>query len=241
MSAQTKLAVTELKLYLREPAAVSATMGLPLLIVVSFGLLVHPGSNTDSIVTYFPGMAIAFSLAILSLNLLPSILAGYREKGILRRLATTPVHPSKLLVAQLAVSMVVAVAMAAVVVVVGRFAIGFSVPAQLPGFLLAFVLGALSLFAVGLLIAAVAPSSRAATGIGMLVFFLNMFAGGVFVPRETLPDFLNRVGDFVPLGAAMTSMRDAWSGTFPQPLHLLVMATITVVFGLAAARLFRWE
>ncbi|AHH95826.1 ABC transporter permease [Kutzneria albida] len=236
-----RMAFTEFKLYLREPASVAATLGLPLLIVVSFGLLINPGTDTSSLVTYFPGMAIAFSLAILSLNLLPTILANYREKGILRRLSTTPVPPASLLLAQVAVSFAVALAMTLIVVVVGHFVIGFTVPAQLGGFLLAFVLGTLSLFAVGLVIAAIAPSGRAATGIGMLVFFLNMFAGGVFTPRETLPDFLNRIGDFLPLGAALTAMRDAWSGSFPQPLHLLVMATITVVFGLAAAGLFRWE
>jgi ABC-2 type transport system permease protein len=118
---------------------------------------------------------------------------------------------------------------------------GFPPPAQPLGFVLAFVLGALALFAVGLLVAAVAPTGRMATAIGMLLFFVNMFTGGVFTPREALPGFLNRIGDFMPLGATMQAVRDAWDGHFPQLLHLGVLATITVVFGLAAARLFRWE
>jgi ABC-2 type transport system permease protein len=239
MSAQTRIAVSELRLYLREPAAVAATLGLPLLIMVSFGLLITPGDN-NPIYTYFPGLAISFSLAILSLNLLPTILAGYREKGILRRLYTTPVHPSKVLIGQLLVSCAVAVAMAVVVVVAGRL-IGFPLPGQLLGFALAFVLGSLSLFSVGLLVAAVAPTARIATAIGMLLFFVSMFTGGVFTPREALPGLLNRIGDFMPLGATMEAIRDSWSGHFPQPLHLIVLATITVVFGLASARLFRWE
>lgn len=239
MSAQTRIAVSELRLYLREPAAVAATIGLPLLIMVSFGLLITPDGG-DPIYTYFPGLAISFSLAILSLNLLPTILAGYREKGILRRLRTTPVHPSKVLIGQLLVSCAVAVAMGVVVLVAGRV-IGFPLPAQPLGFLLAFTLGALSLFSVGLLVAAVAPTARIATAVGMLLFFVNMFTGGVFTPREALPGFLNRIGDFMPLGATMQAVRDSWSGHFPQLLHLVVLATITVVFGLASARLFRWE
>ena len=158
MSTQLRIAGSELRLYLREPAAVASTLGLPLLIMVSFGLITTP-NHADPIYTYFPGLAISFSLAILSLNLLPTILAGYREKGILRRLYTTPVHPSKVLIGQLLVSGAVAVAMAAVVVVAGRL-IGFPLPAQPLGFALAFVLGALALFSVGLLVAAIEPTAR---------------------------------------------------------------------------------
>jgi ABC-2 type transport system permease protein len=238
MSAQLRIAGSELRLYLREPAAVAATLGLPLLIMVSFGLIITP--DGDPIFTYFPGLAVSFSLAILSLNLLPTILAGYREKGILRRLHTTPVHPSKVLIGQLLVSCTVALAMLVVVVAAGAI-IGFPPPAQPLGLALAFGLGALALFAVGLLVAAIAPTARIATAIGMLLFFVNMFTGGVFTPREALPGFLTRIGDFMPLGATMQAVRDAWDGHFPQLLHLGVLATITVVFGLAAARLFRWE
>jgi len=239
MSAQMRIAATELRLYLREPAAVGATLVIPLLIIVAFGLVVTPGDG-DPILTYFPGLAISFSLAILSLNLMPSILAGYREKGILRRLYTTPVHPSKVLIGQLLVSCAVAVALAAIVVGVGT-AIGFPLPGQPLGFALAFVLGCLSLFSLGLLVAAIAPTARIASGVGGFLFFVSMFLGGVITPREVLPGFLGQIGDYTPLGATMAAVRDSWAGHFPQPLHLAVMATITVVFGLASARLFRWE
>jgi ABC-2 type transport system permease protein len=239
MSAQLRIAAAELRLYLREPAAVVATLVLPLMIILAFGSIVTP-SDPDPLITYFPGLAISFSLAILSLNLMPSILAGYREKGILRRLYTTPVHPSKVLIGQLLVSCAVALAVAAIVIGAGA-AIGFRLPGDLLGFALAFVLGCLSLFSLGLLVAAIAPTGRFATGIGSFLFFVSMFLGGVFTPREALPGFLSRIGDYTPLGATMAAVRDSWAGHFPQPLHLAVMATITVVLGLASARLFRWE
>lgn len=239
MSAQTRIAASELRLYLREPFAVGTTLVVPLMIIVGFGLLITPG-DPDPILTYFPGLAISFSLAILSMNLMPTILAGYREKGILRRLYTTPVHPSKVLIGQLLVSCAVALTLAVIVVGVGT-AIGFPLPGQPLGFALAFVLGSLSLFSLGLLVAAVAPTARVASGVGGVLFFVSMLLGGVFTPRETLPGFLSQVGDYTPLGATMAAVRDSWAGHFPQPLHLVVMATITVVCGLASARLFRWE
>ena len=43
--------------------------------------------------------------------------------------------------------------------------------------------GMSSLFAIGLLVAAVAPSSRVATAVAIPMFFVVMFLGGVYLPR----------------------------------------------------------
>ena len=51
----------------------------------------------------------------------------------------------------------------------------------------AFLLGMTSLFAIGLLVAAVAPSNRAATAIAIPMFFAVMFLGGVYLPRVVPP------------------------------------------------------
>ena len=57
-----------------------------------------------------------------------------------------------------------------------------------------------SLFALGLLVAAVAPTTGAATAIVLPMFFAVMFLGGVYLPRWLLPDVLVRIGDFTPPG-----------------------------------------
>ena len=132
---------------------------------------------------------VGFVLAMLAISVLPSYLATYREKGILRRLSTTPVRPSRLLQAQLAMGL--AMALGAVTLVIGRRRRRRSTPpcpSSPLGFLVAFVLAAASLFAVGLLVAAVAPSGKAAAGIGTVLFFPLMFFAGLWVPREAMPD-----------------------------------------------------
>jgi ABC-2 type transport system permease protein len=241
MSGAGTLTFTELKLFLRDPGAVIAAIALPVAIVVVFGVIANPGGDTDPIMTYFPTMALALGLAQLALNLTPTTLAGYREKGILRRMSTTPVHPSKMLTAQLLISVGLAVVAAALVTLVGHFGFQFELPQHVPGFLAAFFLGCAALFSVGLLVAAIAPSARVATGIGVGLFFVSLVFGGIFMPAETLPPFLVRIGDFTPLGAMMQSLRGAWGGTMPEPLHLAVLAGYAIVAGLAAAKLFRWE
>ncbi|CAM3326780.1 ABC transporter permease [Kibdelosporangium persicum] len=241
MSGTGTLTFTEFKLFLRDPGATIATIGLPVAIVVVFGLIAQPGSGTDPIMTYFPAMALALGLAQLALNVTPTTLASYREKGILRRMSTTPMRPARLLTAQLLISIGLAVAAAVLVVLVGHLGFRFTLPQNFGGFVAAFLLGCAALFAVGLLVAAVAPSARVATGVGVGLFFVSLVFGGVFMPAETLPPFLVRIGDFTPLGAFMQSLRASWGGTMPEPLHLAVLGGYTIVAGLAAARLFRWE
>lgn len=241
MAATGTLTLTELKLFLRDPASTIVAVVLPIAIVVVFGMIAQPAGSDDSIMTYFPTMALSLGLAQLALNLTPTTLAGYREKGILRRMSSTPMPPTRMLVAQLLISVGLAVVAMVLVVAVGHFGFRFDLPQHLPGFLAAFALGCAALFSVGLLVAAVAPSARVATGIGVGLFFVSLVFGGIFMPAEMLPPLLVNVGDYTPLGAAMQSLRASWGGTMPEPLHLAVLGGYTIVAGLAAARLFRWE
>lgn len=110
--------------------------------------------------TLIAPISIAVLLGMLALNVLPTYLATYREKGILRRLSASPVHPSTLLTAQLLVQLAAAAVVVLLLVGVGTIGLGMPAPGNLIGFLISLMLGVASLFAVGLLIAAVAPSGR---------------------------------------------------------------------------------
>jgi ABC-2 type transport system permease protein len=235
------LTVTEFKLFLRDPASTIITLALPVALVVVFGVVAHPADNNDPILTYFPTMALCLGLAQLALNLTPTTLAGYREKGILRRLSATPMPPSRILLAHLVIALALAAVGVVLVILVGHLGFGFQLPQHLGGFLASITLACTALFSVGLVIAAVAPSARVATGIGVGLFFASLVFGGIFMPAETLPPFILRIGDYTPLGAAMQSLRASWGGTMPEPLHLAVLGGYTVVAGVLAARTFRWE
>jgi ABC-2 type transport system permease protein len=180
-------------------------------------------------------------LAVLALNALPATLASYREKGILRRLSTTPVAPSQLLRAQLVINAAVAAITLILLVVVGRFAFAVGLPRQVSGFLVAIVLAGAALFAIGLAIAAAAPTARVALVVGQILFYPLMFFAGLWVPRATMPDALRRISDFTPLGAAAQALQDSMQGRWPLLLHLTVLAAYAALFGLLAVKWFRWE
>jgi len=56
-----------------------------------------------------------------------------------------------------------------------------------------------------------------------------------------MPATLRQIGDFTPLGAGVQALQDAAAGTWPHPLHLIVLAAYVLVFGAVASVVFRWE
>jgi ABC-2 type transport system permease protein len=169
------------------------------------------------------------------------MLASYREKGILRRMSTTPVRPSLLLGADAAVMVAVTAVALALIAIVGNVAFNVSPPRQVIPFVITLVLAMIAMLALGALIASIANTARIAAAIGTLAFFPMMFFAGLWVPQATMPAALRHVSDYTPLGAAVAAIQQTMRDQWPSPAHLIVLAVYAVVLAFAAARLFRWE
>ncbi|RAY14366.1 ABC transporter permease [Actinomadura craniellae] len=242
-----QIILTEARLYLRDHMTLFFVFALPLGMLLIFGLpeevrkpLPELGGQTplDSLL---PSGMTAIAFAIVAAFALPGALSAYRQQGVLRRLRTTPVGPARLLLAQLVVNLVAALASLVLMIAVGAAVLGIPLPRHLPGLLAACVLGLAALFAIGLLISAVASGPTSAGMLGALVVFPSMFFAGIWLQKHDMPDLLRRASDFTPLSAFRESLQDAWTGTAPDPLHLLTLAVTAALCGFAAARLFRWE
>ena len=235
--------VTEAKLLLRDPISWLAAIALPSVILLIFGGIFPPQPDPAlggmRWLDLFVPSLVVISTATLAIQTLPIRLATYREKGILRRLSTTPAHPSRMLAAQLVIYTTTAVIGLILLVITGRVAFGIPLPVNPLAYTAAFALGMAALLAIGLVVAAVAPSSRTATAIAIPMFFAVMLLGGVYLPRYLLPEVLITIGDYTPPG--VQGLQDAWLGAAPQLLPLAVLAGITLVGGFIASRLFRWE
>jgi ABC-2 type transport system permease protein len=239
-----RLTRTELRLFVREKAGPAFAIALPLALLTVFGNIPyyhrHRIGGSTLLELYVPILA-SFVLATLSFNWVPAAMAGYREKGVLRRLRTTPVGPARVLAAQLLVSLATAAVAVAAVLLVARLAFGVPLPRQAAGYLAGLVLAALALMAIGLFVAAVSPNGRVANAVGATLFYVMMFSAGLFLPIAAMPPLLRHISRAAPLGAAAQALTDATQGHWPHALQLLTLAGYAVVFGAAAVRSFRWE
>jgi ABC-2 type transport system permease protein len=241
-----RLALTELRLFTRERARFVARLGLPIVLLVIFGSIpfytqARRSLQGHSLFEAYVPILIAYSLAIISLTALPMVLADYRDKGVLRRLQTTPAGASRVIGAQLLAYLAVVAVTVVLILAVARIGYGVFLPREVAGFIVAALLAAGALICVGLLIAAVSPSAQAAQAIGTILFFPLMFFAGLFFPIPVMPSFLRHLSHATPLGAGVQALQDAWLGHWPHPLQLLTLAAYLVVCGIAAARLFRWK
>jgi len=244
MNELVALVRTEAKLLFREPITWLAAIALPTAVLLIFGTMFasappDPDLGGLRFIEVFVPSLVVITLGTLGIQTLPIRLATYRERGVLRRLSTTPAHPLRLLIAQLITYLVTAVVALLLLIVVARVAFDVPVPRDPLAYLAAFLLGMSSLFTVGLLLAAIAPSARVATAIAIPLFFAVMFLGGVYIPRVALGEGLMRIGEFTPPG--VQGLQDAWMGTAPALLPLVGMAVLTLVGGAVAVRAFKWE
>ncbi|MGF1665782.1 MAG: ABC transporter permease [Acidimicrobiia bacterium] len=243
----TKLVITESKLFVRDRAALFWGLAFPAVVFVALGAF-FPGFRDPvpeiggrRLIDLYAPIVLVLALATVAFTTLPVMLATYREFGILRRMRTTPVHPGRLLAAQLGVHVAVATAAMLLTLTIGVLAFDIELPANMLGFVAVFVLAAASMLAMGLFIGSVAKTASAGQGIGMAVYFPMLFFAGIYFPREGMPESLRRVSDFTPAGAAVQAMSDVWAGAGPSLSSVAVMAGFAVVAGGVAARLFRWE
>jgi ABC-2 type transport system permease protein len=243
-SAFRNLTVIEARLLAREVVPLLWGVGFPMVLLTVIGTF-SGGADSSlggiSLVAAYVPVLVAFSCATFALQGLPTVLAGYRERGILRRLNATPVGAGRLLGAQLTVNLSVTLIGCAGILVVGAAAFGVPLPGQPAGFVLAFGLTAAAMIGLGLLVASLARNGRVAGAAGTMLFLPLMFFAGLWMPQATMPAALRTVGDDTPLGAAVAALSRSMAGQWPSAASLAALAGYAVVFGLLAWRLFRWE
>jgi ABC-2 type transport system permease protein len=233
------------KLSLREPYALGPGIGLPVVLLVVFGLISKAvagnvgGSGLTVIDLYVPTLII-ISFTVISISL-PNTLVRDREIGWLRRISTTPLHPSRLLAVQLLVDVILA-ALAIVIILVGGTQIfGAPLSVGIGWFILSIVLAIVEIFSIGLVVVALAPTQTVAQSLGGVLLFLLLFLTGLWIQPVQAGVPLRDIMWYSPGGAAGRALLYSVFNARPPLETLLTLVGYTVVFMYVAVRYFRWE
>lgn len=234
----------ELKLFMREPAAVVFTLALPILLLVlngAAGNVPVPELDGAGVIDVLVPGYIALVIATLGLMQLPGVLAGYREQGVLRRLEATPVRPGIILLAQLLVQGLVATVGLIMLIALGTLAFGLHAPQAPWATLGAYVVGLLGFCAFGFVVAALTPTARTTNAVASALYFPMIFLSGTTWPREALPDWAVRVGAALPLTYVVEALKEPWIFGRSNLVALAVLVAMLVMGTAVATRLFRWR
>jgi ABC-2 type transport system permease protein len=241
MSTLAKLVWIEVKLFAREPIAVVFAFAFPLVVLLVLAGVF--GSEPDSsfggvagIDYYVPGY-LAVVIASIGLIALPVHLASLRERGVLRRLRASSVPMAGVFGAQTVVHVAMAVLGGALLLVAASLVYDVHPPASVAGVALGFGVGALSFVALGLLLGSLAPTARAAQGIGLVLFFPMWLLSGAGPPRAVMTQTMHQLSDVLPLTRVVTAIQEPWLGTGSNISELIVLAALFT----AAVALTAWR
>lgn len=245
---------TEFRLFRREPLSVVFVLAYPLMMMmllaavfgnsqadarqVENGMLTWRGATPAN---YYTAASVAGIVAALGLMTLPITLAGYRERGILRRFHASSVSATTMVSAQLTLALLTFAGGAVVLCLVARLGYDAMLPHDLLGVAVAIVAGTAAFGAVGLLLATMLRTSRSALGIGLLLFFSLWLISGTGPPRAVLPAGLRDVGGLLPLAHLVIAVQDPWFGRGWSGTDLAVLVAYAVGAGIPALWLFRWD
>jgi ABC-2 type transport system permease protein len=243
-----KLTWIEIKVFLREPLGAFGTIGIPVLMYVVLGRIVtsRPASSafaTGGLSAVHLPVLVALLISINAVLSLVTIIAIYREGGILKRLRATPLRPQTILTAHVVVKLLLTAATLALMLLAGRRYIPAGAHVPWFSFTIALLISTWSILSIGFLIASIVPTARFAQPIGAIILYPMLAFSGLFVPIEILPPVLHAVARALPLTYCVSLLQGIWIGD-PWSAHIGDIAALAAVFFICtalSAKVFRWE
>jgi ABC-2 type transport system permease protein len=240
----------ELLMFWRNRQSRFFTVALPVIFLLIFASIWRgdtvtvAGGTIDESVYYVPGIITLGIVSAAFNNLVISVTAS-RESGILKRRRATPVPAAVLIAARALTAMVVALAMTAILLLIGWAAFGATVPARTaPALVLAVLVGAAAFCCLGFAVASVISNADSAQPLTQAIILPLYFISGVFIPLSTMPGWLTDIASYFPVRHLAESLLTAYNphttGDGVAWAHLGIVALWGVTGLLVALRRFSW-
>lgn len=235
---------TELKLNIRNMNMVIFAVIMPVVVLVILGFIYQTKpAFSGAEYTFLESAVCTISICAGGLMGLPLVVAGYRERKILKRFRVTPISPVMLLgveftiyVLYAAVSMVLVFPMAAVFW-------GVRLPGSPAVFLGSWLLTMVSTLSIGMMVGGIAKNEKMASVIACLLYFPMLIFSGATLPFEVMPEMMQKIVALFPLTQGIQLMKAAFLGIHMESVWIpaAVMGIVTILCAGMAVKFFKWE
>ena len=247
MTALIRQANFDLLIFRRNPAATFFTVILPIIFLLLFTSIFGNEIDDDGVraaTGYVPGILALAIVSATGVNLAITMTTR-RERGVLKRVRSTPVPSWVFIASQALAGFMLSVIMTVVIVLIGRvlFEVSLNVDG-IPSLIITVFVGAISFAAIGLALTSIIPSEDAAPAVTNAVFLPLYFISDVFIIGTDTPDFIQQLGNIFPVKHLSNALQESFDPTatsapFPWE-NWLVIAAWGAVCAVIAARTFRW-
>ncbi len=184
--------------------------------------------------------------AILSLGIFgpTSAYPRLKQRGVLRRYRTTPIKVWQYFLANVVSNSVYGLISVGAMFAAAMVFFDLNVKGNILAIIAFILLSTIVLFGIGLAVGGWAKNENQAAPLANLLAFPMMFLSGSFFPRFLMPDWLQKISDFLPLtpvidGARLLVTEGKTLVDIAPQIGLL--AVWGVIVYLIAFRVFRWE
>jgi ABC-2 type transport system permease protein len=172
-------------------------------------------------------------------------LVTWRQKKVLRRLRLAPVDTGTVLGARVGVSILIALAQAAIFIAVGSLPFfGLQLANYWWMIIPLLVAGTLAFLSLGMIAGAFTKTPEAASAVANLIVLPMAFLSGSFFPLQGAPGWLDAVSKLLPMRHLVDGMLDVMvRGKGPVDVlpQLGILVAFAAVVGTIAVALFRWD
>lgn len=190
---------------------------------------------------FFPN-TLAVSLLWMSLFATALPLVKQREKGALVQMKATPLSPITFMMGSILARLFIGLLQSGLFIAAGLIALELPVLDRLSLFIMAVIIGNLTLVFMGYMIASISRNMQSADAVSQVFNFGMMFLSGVFFTKEMLPDFFQKVSYAIPLTYMADLFRQlmtGYEGMFPIWLDFAVLAGFGILFAILSLWFFR--
>jgi ABC-2 type transport system permease protein len=188
-----------------------------------------------------PGL-VGFSILVSPMFSLVNISSEYKRVKLFKQLSLTPLTKMEWLASKVLFYILLSVTSFLLMVAVGVLAFGAHVVLSL--WLIPFlVLGPMLFASLGMLVGTISKSTETASVVGNIITFPMMFLSGTFFPISLMPVYLQQFSHVLPLFYIIDGLNGVmiYSNYLQAATDLVVVMVITIVFFMAAVRLFKWR
>jgi len=167
----------------------------------------------------------------------------WREMGITKRLAATPLRPIVMIGAQVVARLALSLVQAAILLIIAVKIFNVQIYGPLWLVALMVILGALTMLAIGFAIASFIKKTQAAQPIILLISFPMMFLGGSYFPVNGVTGFMQALVHAMPLYYLNDAFRQVINNGAAIAViqtGVLVLLAWIVASLLVTWRAFRW-
>lgn len=247
MKAFKTMLKTELKLSLRGMDMFIFAICMPLVVLVILGAIygnkpAFDGASYSFLEQSFGALA-AISICAGGVMGLPLVVSDYRSKKILKRFQVTPVSPALILLVQVVIYTIYAVASLVLLYAAGTLFFGLRLHGSLLQFAGGYLLVMISMFSIGLMVGGIAPDTKVAGVVASILYFPMLIFSGATLPYEVMPPALQKIADILPLTQGIKLLKAASLGLPAENavLPMVIMAVLAMVCITVAVKCFKWE